>query len=163
MILFAFHLNTSYRNIKFGLLNGVLILIFIFPLFLIVNLELSNTWHLIGFVVLIVGIAINFFLRIGYDSEIEFNTTKIMLKVNNEHMSFGLDEVREIRIFESGGFRGPFHIEFVVGERVLKFQIEKFKFQNPKRLLIQLKENEYWKDKLNFPTQTSAKNQNTPP
>jgi predicted RNA methylase len=94
------------------------------------------------------GIVLNFFLKIGSNSEIVFSANTVFINTATVKYNLKSEDIKEIRIIESTGFRGPFDIIFnlVDEDKDVKFQVEKFQFQNPKKLSKKLRRLGVWKD-----------------
>lgn len=125
---------------------GVMFILCI-PLILAVNLDLSNTFHAIGFICIILIIVFALFLKIGNDSLISFRINEIEIVKNNSNDLIPKEDINELNVINFSGSKAPFVIEINLknGDK-MKYSVDKFNFQNPRAIYLKLLDSSEWKD-----------------
>ncbi len=130
---------TQNRNIWVNSLKNILFIFsFTAPLIISVAFDLSNFFYGISAFILISFPIFFLFLRVGSDTNLAFQADRLIISSKESTITIPISDVRKIGIVKFSGSRAPFVIKIITENHEVRYLVDKFRFQNPRKKLKRL-------------------------
>jgi hypothetical protein len=143
----AARINTTTEVRVLMIINILFVCCFIFPFILSSWLNLSTNYDILSFLLLFIFPFLFLTLRLGGRVLLIFTEGDLIIIEAGGKENLSIHEIENIEFFQDSGSRAPFVLKISQTDKsVRKFQVDKFRFQNPNKKLNVLKGIEHWKN-----------------
>lgn len=132
----------KYDEIYFEFKNAVLLVCMMIPLLIVIIMDLSNIYYILGFILFLSGLLLFYFVRFFSNATLNIERDMIVLRNRKDNIFIKYHQVQKIEYFDKGkSFRYPIYLIFYIEKAQYYIQLNKFHFKNPLNILKEVKQN----------------------